>query len=70
MPIVEPAQEALPDFSTHPDYQQLFDTLVAGGQNREQATVLLAELWRKRTNNGPPQQHAGPQPPKPLHEQP
>jgi hypothetical protein len=37
MPIVEPAQEGLPDFSTpgHPEYQQLFDTLVAGGQNRE-----------------------------------
>jgi hypothetical protein len=60
MPPSEPEQEALPDFSTHPDYQLLFNTLVAGGQNREQATVLLTELWRKRIDNNNLQ--AGPQP--------
>jgi hypothetical protein len=55
MPLHEPKQEALPDFSTHPDYKPVFDALVAGGQNREHATSLLADLWRKRANNDAPQ---------------
>jgi hypothetical protein len=70
MPLAELAQEALPDFSTHPDYQQLFNILVTGGQTREQATLALGDLWRKRTNNGPPQQQVGPQPPDPPRQQP
>lgn len=46
--------DKLPDFSPHPDYQQLFDTrpkvLYCGlfsvlNQSREQATILLADLW-------------------------
>ena len=35
MPLAESEQEALPDFSNHPDYQQLFDTLAADCQNRD-----------------------------------
>jgi len=64
MLLSELEQEALPDFSTHPDYQQLFNTLVGSVQSREQAT-LLASLWRKRTNNNVPQEHEAPPPPKP-----
>ena len=68
MPLPEPGQEAPPDFATHPHYQHLFDTLVAGGQNREQASLLLANLWRQRANVDAPQQHGEPQPPEPQHD--
>jgi hypothetical protein len=64
MPLPEQEQEAQPDFSTHPDYRQLFDTLVAGGQSREQANLLLANLWHRRANINAPQQQVAPQ----LHE--
>jgi hypothetical protein len=63
MPPHEPVQEPLPDFSTHPHFQPLFDALVAGGQNREQATTLLAELWCTGVHNMEPQ--AAPQPIEP-----
>jgi hypothetical protein len=65
MPLPEPGQAAPPDFSNHPDYQPLFDTLVAGGQSREHAFLLLTDLWQKRADNNAQQQHAGPQPPEP-----
>ncbi len=32
MPLPEPEQEVQPDFATHPEYQQFFDFLIAGGQ--------------------------------------
>jgi hypothetical protein len=54
MPPPEPAQEAVPDFSTHPHFQPLFEALVAGGQTREQTTTLLAELWRTGAHNNAP----------------
>jgi hypothetical protein len=65
MPLREPGQEALPDFSTHPVFQPLFDTLVAGGQNREQATILLADAWCREAHDNAPQ--GAPQPPAPQH---
>ena len=46
MPIIELNREEPPDFSTHPLYRQFFDTLVTGGQNREEALGFLTELWR------------------------
>ena len=54
--MADPALEALPDFSTHPVYRRIFDALTPGGQNREQATLLLANFWHKRLNDIPPQQ--------------
>jgi hypothetical protein len=65
MPLPDPGQDALPEFSTHPDYHQLFDTLLAGGQNREQATLMLANLWRTMANVL--QQQKEPQPLEPHH---
>ncbi len=50
MPPSKLDQEAPLDFSTHPDYQHLFNTLVVGGQTREQAALLLSDLWRKRAD--------------------
>ena len=64
MPLPIQEQEVQLDFGTHPQYRQLFDTLLAGGQNREQATLLLADLWHWRANINVPQQQVGPQ----LHE--
>jgi hypothetical protein len=64
--MAEPAHEVLPDFTTHPHYQPLFDALVTGGHDRDQATLLLVNLWRNRANNPAPQQHGNPQPPEPL----
>ncbi len=65
MPALEPEQEAQPDFSTHPDYQQLFEAVMTGGQSREQATLLLADLWRKMTDNNASQQRAASPPVEP-----
>jgi hypothetical protein len=69
MSIVKPAQEGFL-ISAHTLATSDSSTLVACSQNSEQATLLLADLWRKRTNNGSPQQQARPQPPEPLHQQP
>jgi len=60
MPLAELEQEALLD-CTHSDYQHLFNTLVATGQSREQATLLLANIWCKRVYNNALQQLAAPQ---------
>ncbi|KAI0268012.1 hypothetical protein BGY98DRAFT_1190762 [Russula aff. rugulosa BPL654] len=38
--------------------------LIAGGKTRDQAMLLLADLWHKRNNNVAPRQQIGPQPPK------
>lgn len=46
--MTDPALEALPDFSTHPCYRRLYDALTPGAQNREQATLLLANVWHPR----------------------
>lgn len=66
MPVLEPGQEPLPDFFTHPDYQVLFNTLVAGGQDREQATLLLADLWLNRGDHNTQRAEPHLQEPQPL----
>jgi hypothetical protein len=60
----------LPDFSTHPDFRPLFDTLVAGGQSREQATLLLTELWHRRVRDNALQAPPHPLPPQEPQQQP
>ncbi len=67
MPLPEPEQEVQPDFATHPEYQQFFDFLIAGGQTRDQATALLTDVWRQRVNNDVQPQQATP--PQPEHQQ-
>ena len=62
MPLAKPDLEALPDCSAHHDYQQLFDTEVAGCQSRDQATLLLAKLGHKKADNEVLQQQGIPQP--------
>ena len=62
MPLAHLAQEQLPDFSTHPNYQMLFDTLLATGQDREQVTNVLTEAWGGRADrNIPPEAPVEPQ---------
>jgi len=68
MPPAEPQQEALPDFATHPEYQQFFEFLVDGGQTRDQATTLLTDIWLQRVNGSVHPQHA--MPPQPDHQVP
>jgi hypothetical protein len=68
--MADPAEQALPDFSTHPHYQPLFDILIAGGQNRDQANLLLADLWRRGANNPPPQPQGPIQPPEQQQQRP
>lgn len=69
MPPAGPGQEAPPDFATHPHFQHLFETLVTGGQTREQASLLLSDLWRNRIHNNVPQQLVQPQPADPQQHQ-
>src|SRR5712672_1659582 len=69
MPPAGPGQEAPPDFATHPHFQHLFETLVTGGQTREQASLLLSDLWQNRIHNNAPQQLVQPQPADPQQHQ-
>ena len=68
MPLIQPGQEAHPDFSTHLNNQHIFRNMTDLGQDRDLTTTLLLELWRTRAGQEVPQAEPQPQlPQQPQH---
>ena len=65
MPPAEVPQEEHPDFETHPVYSVLFQTLIANGQSREQATQIILDVSQRAARENERLQQAAQQPPPP-----
>ncbi len=64
MPLPELEHKDRPDFAAHPEYQQFFNFLVTSGQTRDQAIVLLTDIWRQKVANEAQRQHGVPPEPE------
>ena len=63
MPLVDHEQEEHPDFEAHPFYQHMFQALLTQGQNREEAMLLMIDVWNRTTRNNAQPPDQPPQPP-------
>ncbi len=64
MPLPELEHKDRPDFAAHPEYQQFFNFLVTSSQTRDQAIVLLTDIWCQKVANEAQRQHGVPPEPE------